>query len=208
MHKIVWTEGPSTALSGRTPWPLYNVPPGEESYIRFLGSPFLTDVHWAGPRTLPHTGDACPLCKQGNLRRPAGYAPAQRWFFDANGVKNWINVVVSITDSALLDLRDHDIRGQVWTLLRVDKRVRSQLVARFCEMSQTPVPEAFDPRLTLEWIWRGYMAEINRPAPQEHKPQPRAKVDAGPGTVGDALNPLRGRLAEEFQARNGKGGVQ
>lgn len=208
MSQIVWTDGPGTVTPARIPIPLFNVPPGEESYLRFLGSPYVTTVHWVGPRTLPHTGDTCPLCIQGHPKRQNGFAPAQRWYLDCNGVKNWVSVVVSLADSALLDLSGHDVRGQVWTLFRVDKRVRSQLMARFCEYSKTPVPDCFDPRPTVEWIWRGYMAEINRPVPKVAQAHATRTGSVEPEVVGDIISPLRGRLAELHAQRGKEGGVQ
>lgn len=207
MSAIPWTAGPGTS-SHRIPGiPVYNVPPGEETFICFLAAPMVAPVHWVGPRCLPHTGDTCPLCKPHGLPRSNGYAPAQRWWLDSNGKKNWLSIVVSLSDSALLDVRDQDVRGQVWTLFRADKRPRSQLLARFEEMAKNPVPQAFDVVPIVENMWKLYLADLAK-----RKAQVQADLDARAAALIDDLahdmtSPLRGNLAPTFQARNGKGGV-
>lgn len=209
MSVLAWTVGSPSASLPRIPIPIFNVPNGPPSHIRFLGQPRCCFVHGVGRRSFPCVLPRfdCPLCKDHNPKIPAGYAPAQLWAMGPNSKLDWLTVVCCLTDCALEKLRAADLRGAVYALKRRDARYNAKLEADFHLKNLIALAAEFEPMPIVERAWVNYLCTFTTPAALPGNPDPVLLV-VDPGKL---VSGLGDHMAEEQdqadQARRKKGGA-
>ena len=167
---IRWDNGPPRALPPAD-LEVWHCPPGGNSFVRFLGPPIATWLHWIEPppatrdarkkgKTAPCTEKGCVHCAAGDRGQRTSYAPALVWHRvdpDASTEMRWKRIVCQLSECAEADILE--AMGEYgWRNLTValsrhgrkNQRISAKIAAKqFDDL----IPEAFDVVPTLERLW-------------------------------------------------------
>src|SRR6266567_598198 len=138
------SRGPPSSSHGGSPVQVLSVPENLPIVVRFLGPYRGLVVHWKSGRSEPCDGPG--ECNASLHRLPPiwkGYAPVEQWDGPA---KLWRPAALEVTGNLEEVLRDRELRGEVWTLLRRTKKGKTDPVQGvFCErLSDNKLSAFFD----------------------------------------------------------------
>lgn len=113
----------STAAGGALPSPqplrVLRILAGESWTVRFLASKLRgMGTHWHRGLSVPCFKKECPSDVHKTPFFWKGYAPVIVW---QPKLGNWLPTVLEVTENLELDLREHDLFGQEWTLSRAEQ---------------------------------------------------------------------------------------
>lgn len=180
--------------SSSSPVHVLSVPENIPVTVRFLAGYQGLDTHWRSGRTIPCPGpDEClsSMHKSGIIWK--GYAPVEAW--EELG-RLWVPFVLEVTESLEEQLRGRDLRGEVWTLFRVQKNGRTDPVAGiYCErLAEGKLSPAFDVKPVLLRLFHVSELRLGRANPLP----PKIMLEA---VAGDAPN-LPAELVEMSTPQN------
>jgi hypothetical protein len=146
------------------PVKVLSVPESMPITVRFLANLQGLDTHWING-TVPCPGrEECPPA---NHRRGViwkGYAAVQAW----DEIRRlWVPFVLEITECAEEYLRDRELRAEVWTLFRAEKKGKTDaVVALYCgQVDEEKLSPPFDIVPVLCRVFHVDKLKLGRPNP-------------------------------------------
>lgn len=184
-----------SAPIGPEPVRVLSVPSGIPVCVRFLGPIRGLDTHWKAGGTVPCKGaDECPIAlhRLGVIWR--GYSPVEAW---EASKRVWRPYVLEVTEALEERLRGRELRGETWSLHRVEEKGKSAAVAGvYCEtIESAELREAFDVEPILRRLFHcgPLRLDTRNPLP------PKLLLEALPGKAPNLPEDLRPEVSAETE---------
>jgi len=209
--------------SQATPVRLHSVPEGEKSTVRPLGTALGILTHWTPKR--PYACPGARNCQATIHRGPTvwkGYAAAELW--RDLPFRDWLPIVLEITERLWESMSATALRGQIWSLWRVggdrkSKEVTGELLDIVepkilrTDVEVAPVVCRVYRTSEIEWGVKPFLPARQLLAPISEQPPPNAAETVDPRSIPgtpeyEADQAATRELIRQSLARNGNGKSQ
>lgn len=166
--------------------------------VRFLENAVRgTLVHWKGANNIPCQFEECKASVHDWPTFWKGYSPGEWWVPAENA---WIPVVIAATANLELQLRQHKLRGQVWTLYRESNGKKNwPMMGRLEEQSATDsLGSWFDMTIPIANLFHPFKVKLDVPNPVAPKVILSPNHSAAPACAQD-ISGRRIRVPEQEQ---------